>query len=242
MIQGGISECCDCKVSYVGSTWIFFMEKTIPALNKLIQPFKNIFKKSVREIHLTSPRTQEKSINLILLSDIHSPDNFFMNEVNPQEFDLVLLLGDINEPTVDYILNQARFVRVYGIYGNHDPKTIAGMDAMDGKILFINGYKIGGISGVNEHYHCVHSYSEEAVQKKLNRLGPVDILVTHAPPYSISKDEDRVHQGFKALDDYILRYNPKYVYYGHLHSRQRHRIGQTEVVGIAGKEFVRING
>jgi hypothetical protein len=71
---------------------------------------------------------------------------------------------------VDYILNQARFVHVYGICGNHDPATISGMDALDGKILFINGYKIGGISGVNEHCHCIHSHSEKAIQKKLNRL------------------------------------------------------------------------
>lgn len=211
------------------------------ALNKLTQPFKNIFKKSVQEIHLTLPRAPIQSLHLILLSDIHSPDNFFMNEVNPQEFDLVLLLGDINEPTVDYILNQARFVRVYGIYGNHDPATISGMEALDGRILLVNGYKIGGISGGNEHCRCVHSYSEKAIAKKLKRLGPVDILVAHVPPYFISKDEDRVHQGFKAFDDYILKHHPKYVFYGHLHQRQRHQMGETQVIGIVGKEFVRIN-
>jgi Icc-related predicted phosphoesterase len=61
------------------------------------------------------------------------------------------------------------------------------------------------------------------------------------PPYSISRDEDRVHQGFKALDDYILKHHPKHIFYGHFHQRQRHQISGTEAVGIVGKEFVRIN-
>lgn len=209
-------------------------------LKKLKQALKGILRKPVSEIHLTSLRAQGKSLNLILISDIHSPDHFLLDEVNPQEFDLILTLGDIDEPTVDYILNQGRFVHVYGVYGNHDPKMIPGLDSLDGKILFINGYKIGGISGVNEHYSCDHSYSERAIAKKLKRLGPVDILVAHAPPYATSRNEGRKHQGFKALDEYILRYKPKYVFHGHLHRQQKNLVGQTEVIGVFEKKFMQI--
>ena len=73
------------------------------AFNKWMRPWKAVFQKSPREIHFTPPRTQAHSLNLILLSDVHSPDSFLMNEVDPQEFDLVLTLGDINEATMDYM-------------------------------------------------------------------------------------------------------------------------------------------
>jgi len=208
--------------------------------NQFISFLKTKFLRSVKEINLPDSSAGRKSLRLILLSDLHSPDNFYMNEVDPQEFDIVLTLGDINEPILDYILNQGRHVWVYGVYGNHDPQYIPGMDVLDNKIIILNGYKIGGISGVNTHYRCVHAYSEKAFAKKLKRLGRVDILIAHVPPYSVSKNEDPIHQGFKALDDYILQYSPKYLFYGHLHRRQKDRIGQTEVVGIYGKEFVRI--
>ncbi len=207
--------------------------------NRFASFLKTKFLRSVKEIHLPDSAADNKSLRLVLLSDLYSPDNFYMNELTPQEFDLVLTLGDINEPTLDYILNQGRHVGVYGVYGNHDPQYIPGMRALDNKIIVLNGYKISGISGVNTHYQCVHAYSEKAIVRKLKRLGTVDILIAHVPPYSLSKDEDPIHQGFKALDDYILQYSPKYVFYG-LHRRQKDRIGQTEVVGVYGKEFVRI--
>ena len=129
-----------------GSLIIVFGE-SMSAFNKWMRPWKTVFQKTPREIHLTSPRTQDKSLSLILLSDVHSPDSFLINEVDHREFDLVLTLGDINEATMDYILNQARLVPVYGVYGNHDPETVAGLDSLDDNVLLINGYRIGGISG-----------------------------------------------------------------------------------------------
>ncbi len=181
-----------------------------------------------------------KKLNLYLLSDIHSPDYFRMMEINPDEFDVVLTLGDIDSGTIDYILFKSRWVKVFGIYGNHDPKEIPGVTALDKKIVEVNGFKISGVSGVNKYYSCFHSYSERKVKKKLKKIGYVDILISHSPPYSVSKDEDLIHRGFKAIDDYILKFSPKYVIYGHLGKKQKHLIGTTEVIGTTGKDFLKI--
>lgn len=190
--------------------------------------------------------TPGEGLYLWLVSDIHAPDKFAMADLDPAQFDLALTLGDIDAETIDYILYYARFVETFGIYGNHDPKTIPGMMCIEGKILELEGWTISGLSGSTpayQHLHkpfAVHVYSEKEVRKKLQRIGPVDMIISHAPPYSVSKDEGPIHQGFHALDEYIETYQPKYVIYGHLHKKQRHRIGETEVIGISEKDYLKI--
>ncbi|MBZ0166564.1 MAG: metallophosphoesterase family protein [Candidatus Omnitrophica bacterium] len=214
-------------------------------MKKLCRILSRLLTSPVERIVL-SKTTPGEGVVLWLVSDIHSPDKFSMTDLDPGQFDLALTLGDIDTATMDYILYNTRFVETFGVYGNHDPKSIPGVMCIEGKILELAGWTISGLCGSTtayQHLHkpfAVHVYSEREVRKKLKRIGPVDILISHAPPFSVSQEEGVIHQGFHALDDYIETCRPKYVIYGHLHKRQRHRIGDTEVVGIVEKDYLKI--
>jgi Icc-related predicted phosphoesterase len=92
----------------------------------------------------------------------------------------------------------------------------------------------------------------EKARKVLKRFGKLDILVCHQPPYGIL---DRVsflgapkhwqgkHAGSKAILEYIKKYQPKYVFCGHIHeSKGMKKIGRTEVynLGVAGWKAVEL--
>ena len=52
---------------------------------------------------------------------------------------------------------------------------------------------------------------------KLWRHKGVDIVVTHAPPAGVGDSEDYAHRGFEALKELLDKYQPKYLFHGHVH-------------------------
>jgi uncharacterized protein len=185
-----------------------------------------------------------EAINLMLIADVHSPDYFRMAKLEKGEMDLVLTLGDIDPGTIDYILLQASASEVFGIYGNHDPRKIEGLDILDGRVMKRNGFRVSGISGTKRqpgrYQPYQHTQTEGEVRKTLDRIGYVDVLVSHAPPYSVSKNEDWLHQGFEALDEYIARYSPMAVIYGHLGRKMRTESGKTILMCVVEKDYLRL--
>lgn len=88
-------------------------------------------------------------------------------------------------------------------------------------------------------------------KKILNRFGKIDILICHQPPYGFldkvsgkygaPKSYIGKHAGSKAILDYIRKYQPKYVFCGHIHEGEgRVKIGKTEVynLGVAGHKII----
>jgi len=87
----------------------------------------------------------------------------------------------------------------------------------------------------------------------LKWFGGLDILVCHQPPYGIL---DRVgkkynppkhwvgkHAGSKVILDYIKKFQPKYVFCGHIHEGEGHKkIGNTEVynLGVGGYKIIEL--
>lgn len=82
----------------------------------------------------------------------------------------------------------------------------------------------------------------DKAKKILKRFGEVDILLCHQPPYGIL---DKVtfkgapkhwlgkHAGSKAILEYIRKYQPKYVFCGHIHeAKGKKKIGKTEVYNV----------
>ena len=73
----------------------------------------------------------------------------------------------------------------------------------------------------------------------LGNFKKVDILVCHQPPYgyldktnhpSAPKEWKGKHAGSKVILHYIKKYQPKYVFCGHIHeSEGKVKIGKTEV-------------
>ncbi|MEK6926478.1 MAG: metallophosphoesterase [Nanoarchaeota archaeon] len=85
----------------------------------------------------------------------------------------------------------------------------------------------------------------------LKRFGNLDILVCHQPPYGYldkvsgkfgaPKSWQGKHAGSKVILEYIKKYQPKYVFCGHIHEgRGRVKIGKTQVynMGFNGEHIV----
>ena len=64
----------------------------------------------------------------------------------------------------------------------------------------------------------------------------VDIVVSHAPVRGIGDEEHISHRGFEAFQYVLKRYNPRYWFFGHVHTRyggQKSRVyhsGETVLI------------
>lgn len=171
-------------------------------------------------------------LKLFIVADIHSPDYFHMPKLNPDHFDLILTLGDIDPGTLEYIWEMSRGIPAYGVLGNHDPREVIGLNNLHGKSVSVAGVRIGGCGGAPRYQSAPNHYSEWQIAWLMYRMPPVDIFISHCPPRAASPDEDRIHRGFKAFDHYLYRKKPKYWLHGHLGKRYQTLIGSTTVSGV----------
>lgn len=92
----------------------------------------------------------------------------------------------------------------------------------------------------------------EKAKKILNNFGKVDILICHWPPFGYldlvnskkgPEERNGKHAGSKVILEYIRKYQPKYVFCGHIHEGEgKAKIGRTEVynLGVAGHKIIDI--
>jgi len=92
----------------------------------------------------------------------------------------------------------------------------------------------------------------EKAKRILNYFKNADILVCHQPPYGcldkvnfpgVPEHWKGKHAGSKVILDYIKKYQPKYVFCGHIHEGEGHtKIGKTEVynLGVAGHKIINL--
>jgi Icc-related predicted phosphoesterase len=94
----------------------------------------------------------------------------------------------------------------------------------------------------------------DKAKRILKKFKDVDILVCHQPPYNIldevsskynpPKNWIGKHAGSKIILNYIKKYQPKYVFCGHIHEgKGMKKIGNTEVynLGAAGHKIVEMD-
>ena len=146
-----------------------------------------------------------------------------------KEYDLILSCGDLNSQYLSFLVTMARCPLLY-VHGNHDVNyDIAppeGCDCIDDHIVTYNGVRILGLGGCRQYHRGPHQYTDAQMRWriaklrwKLWRLGGVDIVVTHAPPYGLGDGEDPAHWGFEALRELLDKYHPQYLIHGHVHMR-----------------------
>jgi Icc-related predicted phosphoesterase len=133
----------------------------------------------------------------------------------------------------------------YLTYGNVDvPRMWAdylkpGLVVLDGETVDLDGWRFGFVGGgLYSVYRTPNEMSEETFSRKLDALGPVDVLCTHIPPAVPELLYDtvarRMEQGSTALLDLIKRTQPRYALFGHVHQplARRTRIGVTECLNV----------
>ncbi|MCB0801756.1 MAG: metallophosphoesterase [Flavobacteriales bacterium] len=96
--------------------------------------------------------------------------------------------------------------------------------------LEIEGIKFFGSPYVNEFtngYWAFERTNSEMHNHWLNVEGPIDILITHSPPYGIL-DACPNHEGSKVILEKVKELQPKIHIFGHIHTNA---FGQAEAFG-----------
>ena len=154
-------------------------------------------------------------------------DNYVPGRLKP--YDLILSCGDLHAAYLSFLVTMGRAPVLY-VHGNHDvtfdQNPPEGCDCIDGKIVLCKGLRILGLGGCMRYRRGAHQYSDKEMARRIKklrgdieRLGGVDIVVTHAPPRGVGDGDDLPHQGFEALLELIDSYHPAYLLHGHVHLR-----------------------
>jgi len=193
-------------------------------------------------------------VKLLLLSDVESP--YLWDYYRPgrlAEYDLMLSCGDLKASYLSFLVTMGRSRLLY-VRGNHDANYRTnppeGCECIEDKLVTVNGLRILGLGGSLWYNGGANQYTERQMRRRLwragwavRRAGGVDIVLTHAPPRGYGDAEDAAHRGFECFEDFLNKYEPKYLVHGHVHMNYGRNIprvvqhGATQIVN-AWERFV----
>lgn len=141
--------------------------------------------------------------------------------------DLIISCGDLDPRYLSFLATFTDAPVLY-VHGNHDGKyekiPPEGCICIEDRVYVHNGIRIAGLGGSMRYSGGENQYTEREMRGRASRLWPrilwhrgIDILVTHAPAYSLGDGRDLPHQGFKTFLDMMERYKPRYLLHGHMH-------------------------
>jgi uncharacterized protein len=159
--------------------------------------------------------------------------------------DLVLAAGDLPWDYLEWIASSVDVPMVF-VPGNHDPEIKPerggrfgdylepgamceaprphGVVNADQEVVQAGGLRIAGLGGCVRYREGPHQYTQRQYAARARRLvrkarsaGPVDVLLTHAPPLGLGDGEDGPHVGIEALHGVIGKLEPTWHLHGHIH-------------------------
>lgn len=143
----------------------------------------------------------------------------------------------------EYTLCQEALVGAVGFctYGNVDhPDLLAAvlpesMKFVDGEVHEIEGFKVGFVGGgIATPMGAAGEVSDEAMARKLDALGPVDVLCSHLPPQVDPLCTDvitgRRERSSAPILEYVERFQPDFHFFGDVHQPRAltWRVGKTK--------------
>jgi Icc-related predicted phosphoesterase len=181
--------------------------------------------------------------------------------------ELVLSAGDLPWDYVEWVGDTVGAPVVF-VPGNHDPETRPHRDPglrweegppgprgvidADRQVVNVGGLRIAGLGGCVRYRSAPHQYSQREFARQAARLvrsarrqGPLDVLLTHAPPYHLGDEDDQAHIGIKALHTVLERLEPTWLLHGHVHPFGRtmpdRHVGRTTVRNVIPWRMLEIN-
>lgn len=149
--------------------------------------------------------------------------------------ELILGCGDLPYDYLEFLVTALNVPLLY-VPGNHDPafdrrnpsSRADGCEFLDRETVRVKGLSIAGIGG-SIRYKPGHpnQYTQSEMQRRLISFAPrlgwhllrhggvLDIMIAHSPPFGIHDDDDQAHIGFKAFNDFIRVFKPRYFIHGH---------------------------
>jgi Icc-related predicted phosphoesterase len=147
--------------------------------------------------------------------------NYIMHKLRPNSVRDKLLAYSMGS-------REDRLLVVLGNHDNPDPRSLHGKT-----VTMEDGLVAGGIGGSLPTGPFPFQLDEGEYESMLGRLGHVDILIVHQPPFGTRCDVaySGEHLGSRAIRDYVLRERPRLVLTGHIHeSPAIDRLGGAVVI------------
>jgi Icc-related predicted phosphoesterase len=169
-------------------------------------------------------------------------DHLYASDVGARypDIDLLVGCGDLPFYYPEFLLSALNTPLVY-VKGNHDKgpqytaegrvlTNVEGGEEIHGRITLVNGLLVAGLEGSMRYRpNAPLMYTEKEMRWNVARLipsllwsrvrhgRPLDILITHSPPYLIHDGSDLAHRGFKIYRTFLDRFRPRYMLHGHVH-------------------------
>jgi Icc-related predicted phosphoesterase len=171
-------------------------------------------------------------MKILLVADKEEP--YIWDYFDRERFkgvDLVLSCGDLKAEYLSFLVTMIHTPLLY-VPGNHNKKYITqppeGCVSADDTIITHKGIRILGLGGSMNYSNQPYQYTERQMEKRISKLkrhirkhNGFDILLTHAPAFSLGDGDDIAHRGFKSFVDLLDTYSPKYFFHGHQHMNYR---------------------
>lgn len=189
----------------------------------------------------------KKSIRLLVISDTHGDlalSKTLKNDIIDKEFDLCCILGDIHDYDYRLILEYIPKNKIVALLGNHDRfdllKTYDLKD-LNGKVVEVNGVKIGGIQGSFKYKDQEFpSFTHEQSIELMEKMPYVDILLSHDKPFTYDYN-DGAHDGLKGITKFLYERQVPINIHGHLHTSDLKMLKNgTQVKGVYEVELLDI--
>ncbi len=153
------------------------------------------------------------------------------------DVDLILGCGDLPYTYLEYLLTVLNRPLCY-VPGNHDPAysphspaaQVEGGWNLDGRTVLCKGLLVGGLGGsIRYRPDGVNQHSQRQAQltawrmlpglmwNRLRHGRPLDILISHSPPFGIHDEDSQAHQGLRALNWLLGMARPRLHLHGHTH-------------------------
>ncbi|MCR5451798.1 MAG: metallophosphoesterase [Lachnospiraceae bacterium] len=167
-------------------------------------------------------------MRILFISDVENKGLWdFYTKEKTEGIDCIISCGDLHPDYLQFLVTMAS-VPLFYVRGNHDHhydnNPPLGCIPIDDKVIVHKGLRIGGLGGCMRYNQGKDMYTEKEMRKRTRSLElktfwkrGIDILVTHAPAAGYGDLEDLPHKGFECFNDYLNKWNPKYMVHGHVH-------------------------
>ncbi len=165
-----------------------------------------------------------KHITLLIFSDTHNSliyDTSFLENLNTEEIDACLLLGDHSAQDIECILKFFPKEKVYGLLGNHDTNNdleFYQIKNIHASTVEINGVLIAGFQGCVKYKENSKAplYTQEESLLESEKFTSADILVSH-DTYFTYQSNSPAHDGLKGITKVLYSLKVPLHIHGHLH-------------------------